>query len=125
MLTTQQFKKMQIEKFLINSGLIDNSAKSANIDDTDVINVILDSLGFSAKFSAYIFVKPIPSLYRVTRILTAALSILGFIFMFVDKLLDITNLSSVVYIIWILSCMSLYITNKVAIDEWKKKNGKK
>ena len=67
----------------------------------------------------------IPYFYRNTGIITWILGILGVVFTFVDVCFNITNLNITPHIMWCFSCASLYYTNKIALKEWMRKNGKK
>lgn len=66
--------------------------------------------------------QSIPKLYRNTGIVTMSLCIGGFFLMFADAAWPLLGLNSPVYIIWCLCCLSLFITNKIALAEWKSVN---
>ncbi len=69
-------------------------------------------------------IMEIPRFYRNTGIITFALGLLGVLAGILDFGFGITNLNCSPYIMWSFCCASLYYTNKIALKEWKKKNGK-
>lgn len=66
--------------------------------------------------------QAIPKLYRNIGIVTMSSCVLGFIMMFIDAIYSLLGLSPLAYIIWCLSCLSLFFTNKIALAEWKSIN---
>lgn len=66
--------------------------------------------------------QAVPKLYHYTGIVTMFLCILGFFFMFIDAIWMFLGLNSSVYTIWCLCCLSLFMTNKIALKEWKSIN---
>lgn len=119
---TKQFQKLEVQKFLADSGYIKAEVKDTHFKDADLLKIIYNTLGFKNYRSQKAITKKIPKLYKITGILTALLSLIGFVFIFIDKIFNIFGLNTSVYIIWILCCVSLYITNKIALDEWKENN---
>ena len=67
----------------------------------------------------------LPALYRRTRAVTAALFFAGVIAMYVDLFYSLTPLGTPVYLVWCLSCASMFVTNHLAEREWKERNGRK
>lgn len=67
--------------------------------------------------------RRIPLLYRRTNIITLSLFLMGIACMYLDIFFSVTELGVSVYIIWCLSCISLFYTNKIALKEWKNVNG--
>lgn len=66
-----------------------------------------------------------PKLYRITGIVIVLMFFLGWFGMFFDLFFTFLNLSNSVYLTWILCCISLYFTNKLALKDWKKHEQKK
>lgn len=64
-----------------------------------------------------------PRFYRNTGIITFILGVAGAIFGIIDKYYGFTELNFTPYVMWCFSCASLYYTNKIALKEWKKKDG--
>lgn len=67
--------------------------------------------------------RKLPALYRRTRALTAALFFVGLAAMYVDLYYSLTPLGVPVYLVWCLSCVSMFVTNHLAEREWKERNG--
>lgn len=92
----------------------------------DPVLAFLDSLVPAEKAAE---VKPAPSrlpaLYRRTRAITAALFCVGVAVMYLDLRYSLTPLGTPVYIVWCLSCASMFFTNDLAVKEWKKNHGGK
>lgn len=74
-------------------------------------------------------VKPaplkLPALYRRTRVITAVLFFAGIAAMYLDLRYSLTPLGTPFYIVWCLSCASMFFTNNLAVKEWKQNNGRK
>lgn len=69
--------------------------------------------------------RRLPALYRRTRAITAALFCVGVAGMYLDLRYSLTPLGTPVYIVWCLSCASMFFTNDFAVKEWKKNHGGK
>lgn len=67
--------------------------------------------------------RSIPALYRRTNAITLSLLFMGILCMYLDIFLSITELGVSVYVVWCLSCFSMFYTNKIALKEWKSANG--
>lgn len=66
--------------------------------------------------------RVVPKLYRTTGALTMFFCVFGFIFMFADAVFSIFGIGFSVYIIWCACCLSLFFTNKIALEDWKSIN---
>lgn len=66
-----------------------------------------------------------PAMYLTTGLISAVLFMVGFALLFIDPYTDYINLSSSIYIVWCLCCLSMFFTNKIALEEWKKRHGQK
>lgn len=79
--------------------------------------VIDDALIAHTKFK-------IPIFYRIMGPLFLLSAISAFVLLYVDLYFAIFCNSISSYIIWMLCSMSMYFTNKSAIKDWEKHNGK-
>lgn len=68
--------------------------------------------------------KAIPKFYYHVAVGTIVIGLIGIVFLFMDLFLSITNLSLTVYILWVLCSVSLFLTNYIAMREWKFANDK-
>lgn len=84
-----------------------------------------DSLIFPRTLPYFGEKETLPTFYRKVSAITLALSIASLIFMFFDQLYALTPIGASAYVIFSLCCLSLFITNKIAIREWRKANESK
>ena len=121
-----QYTRKQVLSFLSQNGLREKTEEeiikiSKQIDEK-LIKCI--AMGLPIEAINLVRVKK-PTMYFVTVLLSIFLFVGGIVLLFIDPYISYINISSYVYIVWCLCCLSMICTSIVALGEWKKRHGQK
>lgn len=121
------YTKDTIQIFLRSNGTTTRINNEQTRDDTTQQKLAhLIALGLTENIVKALHNETIkvPKMYSYTRAVTIFLSIASIILLLINLYVGIFNVNSIPFISLLLSSISLYYTNKIAMNDWKKLNGK-
>ena len=119
------YKRNKILGFLEENGFKDKDEKIENTicKDIDIKRLQYMAIGISMDV-IQINKAQTPRLYTITYLMSFVLFLIGFILMFVDPFIDFIDISSMLYIVWCLCCLSMFFTSRIASKDWRQRHGK-